>query len=92
MQEFVYFSLFSCVFLQTIYKITFGQIFVSKPVMIESDGEVATLYPHTARLRNLTYSAPLYANISMRVMRRGHDGQEITESLDFNQVFIGKVS
>ncbi|KAK1375316.1 DNA-directed RNA polymerase [Heracleum sosnowskyi] len=47
-------------FAETIYKISFGQIFVSKPVMIESDGE-------------------------------GHDGEEITESLDFNKVFIGKV-
>ena len=36
------------------YKITFGQIYLSKPMMTESDGETTTLFPHEARLRNLT--------------------------------------
>ncbi|GAB4831191.1 DNA-directed RNA polymerase II subunit 2 [Ancistrocladus abbreviatus] len=45
-------------FAETIYKISFGQIYLSKPMMTESDGETATLFPKAARLRNLTYSAP----------------------------------
>ena len=32
----------------------FGQIFVSKPLMTEADGETAALFPREARLRNLT--------------------------------------
>lgn len=36
------------------YKITFGQIYLSKPMMTESDGDTTTLFPHEARLRNLT--------------------------------------
>ena len=36
------------------YKISFGQIYLSKPMMTESDGETTTLFPHEARLRNLT--------------------------------------
>ena len=36
------------------YKITFGQIYLSKPMLTESDGETTTLFPHEARLRNLT--------------------------------------
>ena len=51
-------------YLQTIYKISFGQIYLSKPMMTESDGETATLFPKAARLRNLTYSAPLYVDVS----------------------------
>lgn len=36
------------------YKIKFGQIFLSKPLVTEADGETATLFPKEARLRNLT--------------------------------------
>ena len=35
-------------------KIKFGQIYLSKPMMTESDGMTTTLFPHEARLRNLT--------------------------------------
>ncbi|KAL9669592.1 hypothetical protein QQ045_007139 [Rhodiola kirilowii] len=78
-------------FAETVYKIRFGQIYLSKPMMTESDGETATLFPKAARLRNLTYSAPLYVDVSKRVVRRGHDGEEVTETEDFSKVFIGKV-
>lgn len=79
-------------FAQTIYKISFGQIYLSKPMMTESDGETATLFPKAARLRNLTYSAPLYVDVSKRVVKKGHDGEEVTETQDLTKVFIGKVS
>ncbi|KAG2290381.1 hypothetical protein Bca52824_049985 [Brassica carinata] len=78
-------------FTETIYKISFGQIYLSKPMMTESDGETATLFPKAARLRNLTYSAPLYVDVSKRVIKKGHDGEEVTETQDFTKVFIGKV-
>ncbi|CAA0825111.1 DNA-directed RNA polymerase II subunit 2 [Striga hermonthica] len=78
-------------FAETIYKISFGQIYLSKPMMTESDGETATLFPKAARLRNLTYSAPLYVDVTKRVIRKGHDGEEVTETQDFTKVFIGKV-
>ncbi|KAJ4703477.1 DNA-directed RNA polymerase subunit beta [Melia azedarach] len=78
-------------FAETIYKIGFGQIYLSKPMMTESDGETATLFPKAARLRNLTYSAPLYVDVTKRVIKKGHDGEEVTETQDFTKVFIGKV-
>ncbi|KAK4399114.1 DNA-directed RNA polymerase II subunit RPB2 [Sesamum angolense] len=78
-------------FAETIYKISFGQIYLSKPMMTESDGETATLFPRAARLRNLTYSAPLYVDVTKRVIKKGHDGEEVTETQDFTKVFIGKV-
>ncbi|GFZ03056.1 DNA-directed RNA polymerase family protein [Actinidia rufa] len=78
-------------FAETVYKISFGQIYLSKPMMTESDGETATLFPKAARLRNLTYSAPLYVDVTKRVIKKGHDGEEVTETQDFTKVFIGKV-
>ncbi|KAH9624453.1 hypothetical protein KSS87_008143 [Heliosperma pusillum] len=78
-------------FAETIYKIKFGQIYLSKPMMTESDGETATLFPKAARLRNLTYSAPLYVDVIKRVIKKGHDGEEVTETQELPKVFIGKV-
>ncbi|CAH1428945.1 unnamed protein product [Lactuca virosa] len=76
---------------ETMYKISFGQIYLSKPMMTESDGDRATLFPKAARLRNLTYSAPLYVDVSKKAIMKGHDGEEITETENFDKVFIGKV-
>ena len=56
-----------------------------------ADAEIATLFPKAARLRNLTYSAPLYVDVTKRVIKKGHDGEEVTETQDFTKVFIGKV-
>lgn len=64
---------------------------MSKPTITESDGETATLFPKAARLRNLTYSAPLYVDVCKTVIMKGHDGEEVTETQDFTKVFIGKV-
>lgn len=60
-------------------------------MMTESDGETATLFPKAARLRNLTYSAPLYVDVSKKVIKKSHDGDETTEVQDVPKVFIGKV-
>ncbi|MCI15986.1 DNA-directed RNA polymerase II subunit RPB2-like, partial [Trifolium medium] len=73
-----------------IYKINFGQIYLSQPLMTESDGGTSPLFPKQARLRDLTYSAPLYVDVSESVFKKGHDGEEITETQDFPKVFIGK--
>ncbi|GAB2212048.1 hypothetical protein Drorol1_Dr00025392, partial [Drosera rotundifolia] len=75
---------------QTIYKISFGQLYLSKPMMTESNGEAATLFPKAARLRNLMYSAPLYVDVTKKVTRKEHDGEEVSESQNFKKVFIGK--
>eukprot|EP00850_Spirogloea_muscicola_P001602 SM000006S19367 [mRNA] locus=s6:367911:375533:- [translate_table: standard] len=73
------------------YKINFGQIYLSKPMMTESDGETATLFPKAARLRNLTYSAPLYVDITKTTIKRGEDGEEEVDTEELTKVFIGKV-
>ncbi|GKE05572.1 DNA-directed RNA polymerase II subunit RPB2 [Tanacetum coccineum] len=75
----------------TIHKISFGQIYLSKPMMTETDGETATLFAKVARLRNLTYSVPLYVDVTKSAIKKGHDCEEVTETQDFGKVFIRKV-
>lgn len=60
-------------------------------MMTESDGETNTLFPKAARLRNLTYSSPLYVDVTKRVIKKGYDCEEVTETQEFTKVFIGKV-
>ncbi|KAL3645430.1 DNA-dependent RNA polymerase II [Castilleja foliolosa] len=78
-------------FVETVYRISFGQIYLSKPMMTESDGETNTLYPKAARLRNLTYSSPLYVDVTKRALKKGYDCEEVLETQEFTKVFIGKV-
>ena len=60
------------------YEIRFGQIYLSKPTMTEADGTTQPMFPSEARLRNLTYAAPLYI-----------DMKKITyESTNFDEVDV----
>jgi len=61
-------------------------------MMTESDGETNTLFPKAARLRNLTYSSPLYVDVKKEVINKGHYYEEVTENKEFTKVFIGKVA
>jgi len=45
--------------------IKLGDIRVEKPVVKEADGAIEKLYPNEARLRNLSYSAPIYLQMSV---------------------------
>lgn len=72
--------------------------------MTEQDGTTNMLFPQEARLRNLTYSAPLYVEVKSRLLvadnvddpveadwkpKIGEDGDELVEA---DRAFIGKVS
>nr|WP_281033993.1 DNA-directed RNA polymerase subunit B'' [Methanosalsum zhilinae] len=50
--------------LEDIY-LKLGKIRVEKPIVKEADGAIERLYPNEARLRNLSYSAPLYLEMSV---------------------------
>jgi DNA-directed RNA polymerase subunit B" len=50
-----------------------GSIEVRKPVVREADGSQSDLFPSEARLRNLTYSAPIQLDMSLT---QGEDRQE----------------
>ena len=49
------------------YEIKFGHILLSRPAMTEGDGSTGVMLPQEARLRNLTYSSPLYLEMTKKV-------------------------
>jgi len=84
------------------YKIKFGQIYLSRPTVTEADGSVVPVFPQEARLRNLTYSSPLYIDMSKKVEIGRENPDSATGDLMFEpeasdrekdetKVWIGKV-
>ncbi|XP_069140562.1 DNA-directed RNA polymerase II subunit RPB2 [Argopecten irradians] len=69
------------------YLLKFEQIYLSKPTHWEKDGAPSPMMPNEARLRNLTYSAPLYVDITKTVVKEGEDPIETTHQ----KTFIGKI-
>ncbi|MGH0154732.1 UNVERIFIED_CONTAM: hypothetical protein FKN15_028432 [Acipenser sinensis] len=69
------------------YLLKFEQIYLSKPTHWERDGAPSPMMPNEARLRNLTYSAPLYVDITKTIIREGED-QLLTQH---QKTFIGKI-
>ena len=74
------------------YEIKFGTVLLSRPAMTESDGSTTPMLPSEARLRNLTYSSPMYLEMSTQrslarerpgnAMDQGHDGPDEMSQLD----------
>ncbi len=62
--------------LEDIY-VKLGNIRVENPVVKEADGAIEKLYPNEARLRNLSYSAPLFLEMSVV---QGEEEQEPREA------------
>ena len=81
------------------FEIHFGQIFLSRPTVTEADGSVVPVFPQEARLRNLTYSAPLYIEMSKRVLAGKDDPnspgdiawQVTQDDHEPTKIWIGKV-
>ena len=49
------------------FKIRFDRIWVEKPEIIEADGSKKPVFPIEARLRKITYSAPVYIEVSAHI-------------------------
>ena len=84
------------------YEIEFGQIYLNKPTQTESDGSSAQLFPQEARLRNLTYSASLFVDVSQKLLVQSDDEFDQNgdpawvpeygkDAIEEQQIFIGKV-
>src|SRR3989344_1706582 len=63
------------------FEIILGKIKVGKPEIIEADGSSSKIMPYEARLRNLTYSAPITKKMTIK---KG-------ESVDSEIVDIGRI-
>jgi DNA-directed RNA polymerase II subunit RPB2 len=78
------------------YEIRFGQIYLSKPTMTEADGTTQPMFPSEARLRNLTYAAPLYIDMTKITyedvaLDQKDFAEEDGQVENLNKVYIGEV-
>ena len=69
------------------YLVKFEQIYLSKPTHWEKDGTPIAMMPNEARLRNLTYCAPLYVDITKTIVK---DGQAPVETV-YGKKIIGRI-
>jgi len=63
------------------FEITLGKIKVGKPKIIEADGSSSLVMPYEARLRNLTYAAPVTLELTVKK----------DDQIDSEIVEIGKI-
>lgn len=49
------------------FKIRFDKIWVTKPEITEADGSKRSIFPSEARLRKISYSAPIYVEVSAHI-------------------------
>ena len=65
------------------FELRFGQVRLEKPMIVEADGSRRLVYPMEARLRNLTYAAPIFLEITP--VFNG------VEKKMYSEVFIGEL-
>lgn len=58
-------------------KVKFGQIYLSTPLLEEADGTHEQMFPNMARLRNLTYCAPLLVDVTRTETIIDENGDDI---------------
>lgn len=58
-------------------KFVFGEIKVKSPVIVEADGSERALFPSEARMRNLTYAAPVVLEVSLEMDGKERDRAEV---------------
>ncbi len=64
-----------------------------KPTIFENNGAVLPMMPNDARLRNLTYSAPLYVDITVTYVEIDNTqaGKQVVKKRLFPNVHLGKI-
>jgi len=76
--------------------VEFANVQIRKPTIFENNGAVTPMYPNDARLRNLTYAAPVYTDIiatyTMRAPRADGSGTDTTvRRRTLPHVHVGKI-
>lgn len=49
------------------FKIMLDKVWITKPEIIEADGSKRSIFPSEARLRKITYAAPIYLEVSAQI-------------------------
>lgn len=71
----------------------FGNIQFKKPTIFENNGAVLPMMPNDARLRNLTYAAPLFVDINVTYVEidNTQGGRQTVRKRLFPNVHLGKI-
>ena len=71
----------------------FTNVSIRKPTIFENNGSIQPMMPNDARLRNLTYAAPLYVDVQVKTtyIDNTQNGIRQTKTRVFPNVHLGKV-
>jgi DNA-directed RNA polymerase beta subunit len=74
-------------------RMEFENICIRKPTIFENNGSIQPMMPNDARLRNLTYAAPLYVDVkvSTSFIDNKNNGIVQTKERVFPNVHLGKI-
>ena len=74
-------------------RMEFDNIRIRKPTIFENNGSIQPMMPNDARLRNLTYTAPLYVDVkvSTSFIDNKNNGIIQTKSQVFPNIHLGKI-
>lgn len=75
------------------YHVNFGKIFISKPIINDTENEIKVMMPDDARMRNLTYSSSITCDIYQKIVKMHIKTweKEIIELPPIKNVPIGKI-
>jgi DNA-directed RNA polymerase II subunit RPB2 len=72
--------------------IKFQNVSIRKPTIFENNGALTPMYPNDARLRNLTYAAPVYVDMDITTTMSDPDvGSKETRHRTLTRVLAGKI-
>lgn len=75
--------------------VEFANVQIRKPTIFENNGAITPMFPNDARLRNLTYAAPVYTDIiatyTMKIPRPGAEPEIVIRRRTLPHVHVGKI-
>ena len=71
--------------------ISFDDVYFSAPMIHENNGSTSLMTPHQARLRNLTYSQPIYIDITIKIIENPMSEAKVVNMKKLQKINIGKV-
>jgi len=72
--------------------IEFRNVNIRKPTIFENNGAITPMYPNDARLRNITYAAPIYVDIHITTtMYDPVTGSKETRNRALQRIHVGKI-
>jgi DNA-directed RNA polymerase II subunit RPB2 len=74
-------------------QLEFENVTIRKPTIFENNGSIQPMMPNDARLRNLTYAAPLYVDVRVKTtyIDNTQNGIKQTKTRVFPNVHLGKI-